>query len=314
VVTGATGAIGTALVRELVRRSVKVYAVCRPGSTRLSHLPSHPLVQRVMLDLHEIERLPEILGAERTAEGFYHLAWLGTANPNKRFHMRIQADNIRYTVDAAEAAHRLGCTFFVGAGSQAEYGVVDGILRPDTPTCPIHGYGMAKLCAGQMTRALCRGYGIRHIWARILSVYAFNDHPYRLINWTLRHLLEGKKPELTACEQVWDFLFADDAAEALFCMGGKGRDGAVYVLGSGEARPLRRYIETLRDMVNPQLPLGFGERPYMRDQVMHLEADITALVNDTGWRPRRSFAEGAQELLRAADHVRDNAPERECEG
>ena len=97
-------------------------------------------------------------------------------------------------------------------------------------------------------------------------------------------------------------------------MGEKGRDGAVYVLGSGEAHPLRRYIETLRDMVNPHLSLGFGERPYMRDQVMHLEADITVLENDTGWRPRRSFAEGVQELLRLAYRMSGNAMERECKG
>lgn len=96
---------------------------------------------------------------------------------------------------------------------------------------------------------------------------------------------------------MWDYLYADDAAEALFSMGEMGRDGAIYVLGSGEVHPLRHYLEIIRDAVNPRLTLGFGERPYIRDQVMHLEADITALVKDMGWHPHTSFSEGIRKIL-----------------
>jgi nucleoside-diphosphate-sugar epimerase len=47
-----------------------------------------------------------------------------------------------------------------------------------------------------------------------------------------------------------------------------------------------------RDMIDPSLPLGFGEVPYRPDQVMHLEANIARLQAATGWAPRVSLAEG----------------------
>ena len=80
-------------------------------------------------------------------------------------------DNVKQCLDAVFASKSLGCKVFVGAGSQAEYGNKGGVMRPDTFPEPISGYGMAKLCAGQMTRYLCKQAGIKHVWPRILSVY-----------------------------------------------------------------------------------------------------------------------------------------------
>ena len=76
-----------------------------------------------------------------------------------------------------------------------------------------------------------------------------------------------------------------------------GRDGAVYVLGSGQARPLREYVEIIRDVINPACTIGFGEVPYRKDQVMHLEADITELTKDTGWVPSTKFDDGIRMIL-----------------
>ena len=57
-----------------------------------------------------------------------------------------------------------------------------------------------------------------------------------------------------------------------------GCSGAVYPLGSGQALPLRRYMEELRDAIDPALPLGLGQIPYGPRQVMHLQADLSALA------------------------------------
>ena len=45
------------------------------------------------------------------------------------------------------------------------------------------------------------------------------------------------------------------------------------------------------------MPLGIGKIPYYKDQAMHLEADISALTRDTGWRPAVDFKEGIQAIL-----------------
>ena len=89
----------------------------------------------------------------------------------------------------------LGCKVFLGAGSQAEYGRVSGILRPDTPAFPENGYGMAKLCAGQMSRVECQTLGMDHVWARILSVYGPHDGPATMISGTVHHAAGRRRPQ-----------------------------------------------------------------------------------------------------------------------
>ena len=65
----------------------------------------------------------------------------------------------------------------------------------------------------------------------------------------------------------------------------------------GTARPLREYIETLRDAIDPALPLGLGNIPYGPQQVMFLQADITQLAADTGFAPRTAFADGIRATI-----------------
>lgn len=292
VVTGPTGVVGMALCEELLRCGRAVYAVCRPGSPRAEALPEG--VRKVFCGLSELADLPARIG-ER-CDAFFHLGWTDTVGPG-RDDLPAQIRNIGYTLDAVRAASDLGCRVFVGAGSQAEYGRVSAPLRPDTPAFPESGYGMAKLCAGQMSRAEAERLGMAHVWARILSVYGPHDGEKTMIISTIRKLLSAQRPALTAGEQIWDYLYSADAARALVLMAERGRDGAVYPLGSGEGRPLRAYIETLRDAVDPALPLGFGELPYGDKQVMRLEADLTALRTDTGFFPRVVFEEGIKKTV-----------------
>lgn len=289
VVTGPTGAIGTALCLELAQNGIAVYAVCRPGSHRASALPKHENILRVECDVAELSRLPEWI--PNGADVFYHFAWAHTIGPGRN-DMPAQVDNIRYTIDAVHAAKVLGCQVFIGAGSQAEYGRAEGVLRPETPCFPENGYGMAKLCAGQMSRVECQKLGMDHVWARILSVYGPGDGPKTMISSVIDQLLRGEKPALTAGVQKWDYLFSADAARAFRLIAQHGVSGSIYPLGSGEARELKEYICIMRDQIDPNLPLGFGEIAYGPLQVMHLQADISSLRTDTGFIPEVKFETG----------------------
>jgi len=299
VVTGPTGAIGTALCKHLVEEGITVYAVCRPGTPRVGAIPVHERLHVVACDVSELTKLPKLVSG--VVDAFFHFAWVHTIGAGRN-DMAAQIDNIRYTIDAVNAAKELGCQVFLGAGSQAEYGRVEGILTPETPCFPENGYGMAKLCAGQMSRVECEKLGIHHIWMRILSVYGPRDGESTMITGTIRKLLAGEKPSLTAGEQKWDYLYADDAARAFFLAAVFGKDKAVYPLGSGKVRPLREYVTLLRDEVSSALPLGFGEVPYAPLQVMHLEADISSLREDTGFAPDVPFEIGIRNTI---DYVRN---------
>lgn len=294
VITGPTGAIGTALCLELAKNGIRVFAVCRPGSSRIDAIPKHENITVVFCDAAQLQELQELISGG--ADAFFHFAWAHTIGAGRN-DMPAQIQNIQYTIDAVRVAAALGCKVFLGAGSQAEYGRVEGVLKPSTPCFPENGYGMAKLCAGQMSRVEAEKLGIEHIWMRILSVYGPGDGATTMISSVTCQLLDGREPALTEGIQQWDYLYSGDAARGFYLAAKHGVSGKTYPLGSGKARPLKAYIQQLRDAIDPALPLGFGRIPYGPLQVMYLQADISELFEDTGFVPRTEFADGIRKTI-----------------
>lgn len=295
VITGATGTIGIALINKLIRESVRVLILCHPGSKRISCIPRSPLVNILECDLSDFSEL-DISGFP-SYEVFYHLAWAGTFG-EERNNMHLQTKNIESTLAAVELAERLGCHTFIGAGSQAEYGRTENKLNAETAVKPDNGYGMAKLCAGQMSRILCEQRKIKHIWFRVLSVYGPHDGSGTMVMSVISKLLNGEIPKLTKGEQQWDYIYCGDAANAFYLAGRFGKHGRVYCLGSGQVKELREYILVIRDEINPKADIELGGIPYAARQVMYLCADISQLKEDTGFIPQTSFEEGIRETVK----------------
>lgn len=302
-ITGPTGAIGMALISLCIEKGIHVVAICHKGSKRIEQIPSHPLVSIWELDLDEMGEVSDKGAVPQEMTGcqvFYHFAWAGTFG-DVRNNMPLQVENIRCALDAVILAEKLGCNTFIGAGSQAEYGRVEGLLAAQTPVNPENGYGMAKLCVGQMTRQLCQSRGIRHIWIRILSVYGPYDGENTMVSATLRKLAQGERASFTPAEQKWDYLYSADAARAMYLLGERGQDGKVYVLGSGQVRPLKEYIEIMAQAVTDRFEkkceLGIGDIPYGKNQVMYLGADISELKEDTGFEPETDFRQGIERMI-----------------
>ena len=294
VITGPTGAIGIALIKELLEQGVKVTVICHRGSRRIDRIPKSDLVQIVECNLDELYHLAEIL--EHDYDIFYHFAWACTVG-DSRNNIEAQVANIQYTIDAVETAALLGCKKIIGAGSQAEYGRYEGHLNADVPAFPENGYGMAKLCAGQMSRIRCQQLGIQHIWARVLSVYGPYDGENTMIISMIRQLLKGERPKCTEGNQIWDYIYSKDAAKAFYMLGESGKDGKVYCIGSGQGMPLKEYISTIKNQIEENLEIGFGDIPYSDKQVMYLCADINELQEDTGFKPEYPFEKGIQETI-----------------
>lgn len=287
IVTGATGCVGSAIVRRALAKGLEVTCIVHQGSKRLSNLPPSEKIRIVEGNLSNYGSLdlPEHYDA------FIHMAWEKTFGAS-RDDAEVQTRNIQYTLDACHLAKRCGCQVFVGAGSQAEYGIQSVDLTPDLPVNPKSGYGIAKYAAGKLSAMLCKNLGIRQNWVRILSVYGPHDGENTLISYVIRELKAGRSPELTKCEQIWDYLYADDAADAILAVAEKGTDGKEYPLGSGKGRKLSDYIEIIRHMINPSIGVRYGAKEYYPHQPMHLVADITDLTKDTHWKPSYSFTEG----------------------
>ena len=158
-----------------------------------------------------------------------------------------------------------------------------------------------------MSRTECGKLGMKQIWVRFLSVYGPFGNPNGMIPIVLGRLLAGETARFTPAEQIWDFLHAQDAARALYLLGkSDGRtDGKVYVMGSGEERPLKEYIEILAREVSQKTGKQAGIRiaalPYPPGQVMYLGADISGLKEDIGFEPEVSFEDGIRRMLEDMD-------------
>lgn len=286
IVTGATGAVGSAVVRRALVNDASVTCIVHPGSKRLGNLPKDERLSIVECNLSDYRNFQ----LEGQYDAFIHLSWEKTFGAS-RDDAEVQTRNIQYTLDAVQLAHRCGCTVFVGAGSQAEYGVQNVDLTPELPVKPESGYGIAKYAAGKLSAMLCKSLGMRQCWVRILSVYGPNDGENSLISYLIREFKAGNSPQLTKCEQMWDYLYADDAADAILAIAEKGIDGKAYPLGSGKARRLSEYVEDIRAVVDPRVSVNYGAKEYYPHQPMHLVANINELSEDTGWEPKCVFIE-----------------------
>ncbi len=288
VVTGGSGPVGRALIRKLLEENVEVLFLYRKESDRSKWLPAHKLLRQ---DCCSLQELSSYMPDAQDYDVFFHLGWANTFKTDRE-DLKMQNENVAYTCDAAELAHRFGCHTFLGSGSQAEYGRHMEALRPDTLCIPESAYGVMKLCACHASRVICRKYGMRHMWPRILSGYGYYDNVYSVLISTIVNSLNGRSPVFSKGEQIWDFVYMDDIANALFLIARKGTDGVCYPIGSGDAKPLKEYLIVLCEKLGNMEKAEFGALPYGDSQIMHLEADISRLQTDTGWRPLVSFEEG----------------------
>jgi UDP-glucose 4-epimerase len=300
-VTGATGFLGSHLTRALVARGLEVTALMRPGSDPWRLADVLPRVAPVRTELADSEASARVL-RDAQAEVICDLAWEGVGN---RFHddARQVSVNLKAHLDLLVAAARAGCRRWIGLGSQAEYGPQSARIDERCTPAPATLYGAVKLSVSLIGERLAAQAGMEFAWLRLFSSYGPMDDPGWLIPSVTLRLLAGERPELTAGTQKWDYLFVEDAAGALVEAVIAPTLGGVFNLGSGRAVAVRDIVETIRDLIDPGLPLGFGAIPYRPHQIMHLEADITRLCQAIPWRPTTALADG---LAHTVDWYREH--------
>lgn len=299
IISGAGSMLGIATAVECLRHGMEVVALVHRRETAVKRLPQSARLSIVELPLERFASY-EPDAAEQGADVFYHFAWQATqrvGGVDGRANPAVQQANISYTLDAVELAHRWGCKKFIGAGSQSEYGLSDAPLTADTPIRPFLPYGISKFAAGKLAELAAKAHGMAFVWPRILSVYGEHDRPQTLVRYVIDCYRQGIQPLLTKCEQIWDYLYEEDAGRAFYLLGEKSLPLCYYCIGSGGGHALSAYIEIIHDLMHASVPLTFGQKPYAAHQVRYLVADISALTRDTGFRPEVSFEEGVRRML-----------------
>lgn len=290
VVTGGTGHVGSFLVRRLLADGHTVHLLLRMESDlwRLHDLKGS--ITRHVCSLDDPLELQACMRAAQP-EMVFHLAWGGITAERRNTPEQVSS-NVRQALAVLEAAHAAGCGAFISVGSQAEYGRVDGSIREEHIAQPETAYGIAKLALSQLAAKYCELANMRCVWLRLFSAYGPMDTATHMLPVLIQTLLQGERPALTRCEQQWDYLYIEDVAEALYQAAMTPAASGIFNLSSGAAIPLLEVVIRVRDLVDPELPLGIGEVAYREGQVMHLEGDITRLRAATGWQPRVRLEDG----------------------
>ncbi len=295
IITGATGFIGSWLVKEFSENGIKITAIVRPETLNLNKIKDVSNIEIVECDMENIEELSEKL-SEKGYDAFYHLAWNGSAG-DLRSDYETQLANVDITIRAITVAEKLGCNKFVGAGSLMEFESNQVVMKDGFIPNTSNIYSIAKYTAHAMSKAYSSNLKIEHIWAYITNAYGEDEFSPRFYNSTLRKMINKEKLDFTEGNQLYDFVHVSDVARALRLIGEKGKSGYNYCIGSGKPRPLRNFIVEMKNIVDEDLELNFGVVPSTGISLIKEIYSIKTLESDTGYEPMISFENGVKMFL-----------------
>lgn len=299
IVTGSTGFIGKFLVRELVKQGIETIAVVRENSKHLDNIAALP-VRIVCCNIDNMKILPDLI-EDRDIDAVFHIAWQGVSDMDAR-NQSVQIQNLQSTLELIDAMHEMSIGTFVGAGSLHEAESLIEMSEDKVVSNLGYMYKASKTAAHWMGKAKAGAYGIRFFWP-LINTYGEEERSTRLVNTIIRKIFKGESPDLSAGNQFYDFVHVADVARALCLIAEKGVDGTNYVIGSGEAKPLKELLVTVGEVANrlngnTDIPLGFGK---ITSDVVSLPKetfDVATLKRDTGFETTISFEEGIERTAR----------------
>lgn len=295
VVTGINGFLGGHVAKALLEQGALVTGLVRPGSNR-SRLDETARGLR-LVTLRPGNREADLDTAMDAFQDQKPDAVLHLATVYGRGNVRLSA--------VAEANLLLPCALlerFTGGGP---FVMVDSFysLAHGDPVGPLASYNLSKAQARQWGRLAADHLGTAFINARLHHLYGPGDAPEKFIPWLVGNLIGNvDRLELTSGEQVRDFIFVEDAAQALALLAGRtcARGEKLDLdIGCGRSVPLKTLVLAAKKAAGADTELVFGARPHPPFEIMQAEADIR-LLQGMGWRPRHSLEQGLLATVEAA--------------
>ena len=288
IITGANGFVGRNTVESFLSRGYTVFAI--DLTEKNFNFPKDENLKFFDCDISQIEKLK---GKIENADVFIHFAWAGSAG-EKRADYDLQIKNALTTVNCIKFAKDTGCKTFIGAGSIMEYETEYAVHSENVKPGKAYIYGEGKALAHSLSKITAADVGIDLVWAMITNAYGEGENSPRFLNTTLRKIINGENLNFTAATQNYDFIHVKDVAEAFYLLSLYGKPFSEYVIGSGDAKPLKLFIKELIDAVSPNYPANFGNIPFTG---VNLPLDVFSpekLIKDCGFSPKISFKDGVK--------------------
>lgn len=297
IVTGANGFIGKQLINELLNRNYKIVALDIRFDDTLLNNKNVTCIN--VLD-KEVFELVSLISADNY-NCFFHLAWAGTSGPN-RANYEMQLNNVKLACQYVELCSKIGCKRFLYASSINEMETYEYLQSDDIEPSGGYIYGTGKLAAHLMGETVAKTNNIDFITVIITNIYGVGEKSARMIYTSIVKLINGEHCSFTEGFQTYDFIYITDAINSIVEVSEKGKSFNRYYIGSGEPKPLREFLLTMRDIVDPKAELGLGDIPFKGIDISYNQFDLKKVEKDTGYKNEISFENG---IKMTADWIRN---------
>jgi CDP-glucose 4,6-dehydratase len=304
-VTGATGLMGSWLVKALLGQGAEVVALVRDHVPR-SILVREGLFKRIAIVTGHLESLPTLQRAiaEYEPHTVFHLAAQPLVQVAKRDPVGTLRANVMGTWNVLEACRLSGKSNVVVASSDKAYGA--NLNLPYLETYPLQGrypYDVSKSCTDLITQMYSATYGIKAAIARCGNLFGGGDLNYsRTIPGVIRATIEGERFVIRSDGKfVRDFLYVKDAAECYLTLGERLAEDASV---SGEAFNFSLGLRlTVLDIVNMTLKImgRTNLEPIIQNiatsEIREQYLDASKARERLGWSPKYGMEEALSETV-----------------
>jgi nucleoside-diphosphate-sugar epimerase len=300
-ITGATGFIGSNLLRVLVSNNFEIHVMIRKDSNiwRISEVIDQ--VEVHYCDLTDQERVKQTI-LEIRPQLIFHLATYGAA-PYQKEKVKIMNANFMGTINLVDACVESGFECFINTGSSSEYGTKLEPMKETDVLEPIDDYGVSKAAATLYCQSIAKNHDFNILTLRLFSPYGYFEDPDRLVPCLTKSCLNDEPVVLYNPKAVRDFIFIDDVINA-YLVAVKSADkvtsGEIFNVGSGKQHSVKDIFNIVkRTTCYKKKAIIDNSKSRMRpgDKAIMWEADITKIKKALDWEARTTLSEGIKKTV-----------------
>lgn len=293
-VTGATGFVGSNLVRKLVSQGWHVDVIVRSSSDlRLISDVTH--VVKVINYDGCMETLSFIVENSRP-DIVFHLASLFLSNHRSDQIEELIGSNLHFGLQLMEAMANSGAKLLINTSTSWEHYQGDEYN-------PVNLYAATKKAFKQLQKFYIEAKGFRVITLKLFDTYGPNDVRPKILNLLIKAAKEDESIGVTPGDQELDFVYIDDVVESYLLaaerlLSSKVTDHEEYGVGTGQTMSLKKVVVLLEEKLGKKIRVKWGERPYATREVMSSIDDYKTIE---GWLPKVCLPVGLEALIRSKD-------------